>query len=184
METRRDEMKQWMLGLLAVLFSTTLAVAQQQPTTPMTPQRGEIPQIVAFDNEGLLGDHIHIFGNTPDLGKWGICYFDGTQCQPCAQNPAQCIRQADFLPVDVQAMNQPDTTGQEPLDVVCHDWATFASGTTTTTPGELSLVDCPSKGCLGFAFTLPAGFNGNKTYQQVGRPGSITPSCHGRAAEG
>jgi len=67
-------------------------------------------------------------------------------------------------------MNQPDTTGQGPLDVVCHDWATFASGTTTTTPGELSLVDCPSKGCLGFAFTLPAGFNGNKTYQQVGAP--------------
>jgi len=46
-------------------------------------------------------------------------------------------------------MNQPDTTGQEPLDVVCHDWATFASGTTTTTPGELSLVDCPMR--QGFA---------------------------------
>ena len=38
---------------------------------PVTPQRGDIPQIVASDNEGLLGDHIHIFGNTPDLGKWG-----------------------------------------------------------------------------------------------------------------
>jgi hypothetical protein len=64
-------MKRWMLGLLAVLFSATLAVAQQQPTTPVTPQRGDIPQIVAFDNDGLLGDHIHIFGTTPDLGKWG-----------------------------------------------------------------------------------------------------------------
>jgi hypothetical protein len=64
-------MKRWMLGLLAVLFSATLAAAQQQPTTPVTPQRGDIPQIVAFDNEDLLGDHIHIFGNTPDLGKWG-----------------------------------------------------------------------------------------------------------------
>src|SRR5262245_25835785 len=31
----------------------------------------EIPQIVAFDNDGLLGDHILIFGNTPDLSKWG-----------------------------------------------------------------------------------------------------------------
>jgi Beta/Gamma crystallin len=31
---------------------------------------GEIPQIVAFDKEGLLGDHIHIFGDTADLGKW------------------------------------------------------------------------------------------------------------------
>ena len=26
---------------------------------------------MAFDNDGLLGDHIHIFGDTPDLGKWG-----------------------------------------------------------------------------------------------------------------
>jgi hypothetical protein len=64
-------MKRWMLGLLVVLFNATLAVAQQQPPTPVTPQRGDIPQIVAFDNDGLLGDHIHIFGNTPDLGKWG-----------------------------------------------------------------------------------------------------------------
>ena len=64
-------MKRWMLGLLAVLFSTTLAAAQQQPPTPVMPQPGEIPQIVAFDNDGLLGDHIHIFGDTPDLGKWG-----------------------------------------------------------------------------------------------------------------
>ena len=64
-------MQRWILSLLAVLFSATLAVAQQQPPTPVTPQRGDIPQIVAFDNEGLLGDHIHIFGTTPDLGKWG-----------------------------------------------------------------------------------------------------------------
>jgi beta/gamma crystallin len=71
MAARRNEMKRWMLGLLAVLFSTTLAAAQQQPPTPVTPQPGEIPQIVAFDNDGLLGDHIHIFGDTPDLGKWG-----------------------------------------------------------------------------------------------------------------
>ena len=63
-------MKRWMLGLLAVLFSATLAAAQQQPPTPVTPQPGEIPQIVAFDKESLLGDHIHIFGNTADLGKW------------------------------------------------------------------------------------------------------------------
>ena len=63
-------MKRWMLCLIAVLFSATLAAAQQQPQTPVMPQRGDIPQIVAFDNEGLLGDHIHIFGTVPDLGKW------------------------------------------------------------------------------------------------------------------
>jgi hypothetical protein len=64
-------MQRWILGLLAVPFSATLATAQQQPPTPVTPQPGEIPQIVAFDNDSLLGDHIHIFGDTPDLGKWG-----------------------------------------------------------------------------------------------------------------
>ena len=36
-------MKRWMLGLLAVLFSATLATAQQQPTTPMTPATGRYP---------------------------------------------------------------------------------------------------------------------------------------------
>jgi hypothetical protein len=65
-------MKRWMLFLITVLFVATQAVAQQQPPPQrVTPQAGEIPQIVAFDNEGLLGDHIHIFGNVPDLGKWG-----------------------------------------------------------------------------------------------------------------
>ena len=49
-------MKRWMLGLLAVLFSATLAAAQPPPPTPVMPQPGEIPQIVAFDNDGLLGD--------------------------------------------------------------------------------------------------------------------------------
>jgi hypothetical protein len=71
MAARRDLMKRGMLGLLVVLVSATLAAAQQQPPTPVTPQPGEIPQIVAFDNDSLLGDHIHIFGDTPDLGKWG-----------------------------------------------------------------------------------------------------------------
>lgn len=64
-------MSRWILSLIAVLFSATLATAQQQPHTPVTPQRGDLPQIVAFDNEGLLGDHIHVFGNVVDLGKWG-----------------------------------------------------------------------------------------------------------------
>ena len=37
-------MTRWMPGLLAVLFSATLAVAQQQPTTPVTTQHSDIPQ--------------------------------------------------------------------------------------------------------------------------------------------
>ena len=64
-------MKKWMLFLMAVLFVATQAVAQQTPPQRVTPPAGEIPQIVAYDKDGLLGDHIHIFGNTTDLGKWG-----------------------------------------------------------------------------------------------------------------
>ena len=64
-------MTRWVLVLTAVLFVATQAVAQQQPPAGMMPPPGEIPQIVAFDNEGLLGDHIHIFGDVVDLGKWG-----------------------------------------------------------------------------------------------------------------
>jgi hypothetical protein len=64
-------MKRWMLSFLVVLFSATLAAAQQTPPQPVTAPPGELPQIVAYDNDGLLGDHIHIFGNVTDLGKWG-----------------------------------------------------------------------------------------------------------------
>jgi hypothetical protein len=64
-------MKTSMMFLMALLFGATLAVAQQTPPQPVTPHVGDLPQIVAFDNDGLLGDHIHIFGDTPDLGKWG-----------------------------------------------------------------------------------------------------------------
>jgi hypothetical protein len=35
----------------------------------MRPPRAT-PQIIAFDNEDFLGDHIHILGNMKDLGKW------------------------------------------------------------------------------------------------------------------
>ena len=64
-------MQRWMLCLMVLLVAVTPAVAQQTPAQQrVTPQPGEIPQIVAFDKEGLLGDHIHIFGNTAELGKW------------------------------------------------------------------------------------------------------------------
>jgi hypothetical protein len=32
---------------------------------------GDMPQIIAYDNEDFLGDHMHIFGDMRDLGKWG-----------------------------------------------------------------------------------------------------------------
>jgi hypothetical protein len=64
-------MTRWMLFLTVVLFVATQAAAQQQPQPGMRPSPDAMPQIVAFDNEGLLGDHIHIFGDVVELGKWG-----------------------------------------------------------------------------------------------------------------
>ena len=63
-------MTRWLLFFMAMFCAVTPVAAQQQPAERVLPQAGEIPQIVAFDKEGLLGDHIHLFGNTPDLGKW------------------------------------------------------------------------------------------------------------------
>jgi hypothetical protein len=63
-------MHKWILGLMVGLFVATQAAAQQQPPAGVMPPPGEVPQIVAFDNQGLLGDHIHIFGDVGDLGKW------------------------------------------------------------------------------------------------------------------
>src|SRR5262249_604186 len=45
-----------------------------------------------------------------------------------------------------------------------------ASGTTSPTLGELSLVDCPAGGYLGFAFTMAPSFDGNQTSAQMGAP--------------
>jgi hypothetical protein len=64
-------MARWVLFLTAILLVATRAAAQQQPQPGVMPPAGEIPQIVAYDNEGLLGDHTHIFGDVVDLGKWG-----------------------------------------------------------------------------------------------------------------
>ena len=68
-ETRRDDRHRWMLRLRAVLCSVALVAAQQTPPPRVIPSPGEIPHIVACDKDGLLGDHIPIFGTTADLGQ-------------------------------------------------------------------------------------------------------------------
>lgn len=108
-----------------------------------------------------------------------LCFFDAdtARCEACAsttpaKRSANCIRQDDFLAADTASMNHPDGTTKKPLDVVCQDWATMASGTASNTVGALSLVDCPKTGCLGFAFTLPESFVGDKTYDTKGAAAS------------
>jgi hypothetical protein len=104
-----------------------------------------------------------------------LCYFDSTskRCESCLTATAEtraanCIRQSEFVPTDITSMSTLDGTNKNPLDVVCQDWASYASGTTSDAVGDLSLVDCPKTGCLGFAFTLPESFVGNKTYNEKG----------------
>jgi hypothetical protein len=53
---RRGWRKKWMLCLIGALCIVTQAAAQQTPDQQrVPPPPGEIPQIVAYDKEGLLG---------------------------------------------------------------------------------------------------------------------------------
>jgi Beta/Gamma crystallin len=52
----------WVVGL----GGAPLVTAGEAGRTPST-----ISQIIAFDNEEFPGDHMHIFGDMRDLGKWG-----------------------------------------------------------------------------------------------------------------
>jgi Beta/Gamma crystallin len=60
-----------MLVMAALLF--VAAPAFVPPATAGEPMRsaGDMPQIIAFDNENFLGDHTHVLGDMKDLGKWG-----------------------------------------------------------------------------------------------------------------
>jgi hypothetical protein len=53
--------------------SSSVQPSRGATATPNTRalQRGDIPQIVVFDNDSLLRAHIYFFSNTPALGKWG-----------------------------------------------------------------------------------------------------------------
>ncbi len=62
-------MSKIMVVLAALLSVVGLMGAPRATAGEM--MHGDMPQIVAFDNEDFLGDHVHIFGDMRDLGKWG-----------------------------------------------------------------------------------------------------------------
>jgi hypothetical protein len=64
-------MSKVMFILAVLLFVTAQVFAPLATAGEAMRASGDTPQIVAFDNEDFLGDHIHIFGNMKDLGKWG-----------------------------------------------------------------------------------------------------------------
>jgi Beta/Gamma crystallin len=59
-------------ALLVVVGSLAAQPAQPagKSAAPQTAPTGELPQIIAFDKENFEGDHTHIFGGMPKLGKW------------------------------------------------------------------------------------------------------------------
>jgi hypothetical protein len=64
-------MPKYMRIIAALLFVTAQLLIPAAIAGEAVPSPGTMPQIVAFDNEDFLGDHIHIFGDMKDLGKWG-----------------------------------------------------------------------------------------------------------------
>jgi len=64
-------MYKFMVVVAALLF--VAASVGVPPATAGEAMRsaGDMPQIIAFDNENFLGDHTHILGDMKDLGKWG-----------------------------------------------------------------------------------------------------------------
>jgi hypothetical protein len=64
-------MSKVLIVLAALLSVVGLVGAPRATAGEMMHGAGDMPQIVAFDNEDFLGDHVHIFGDMKDLGKWG-----------------------------------------------------------------------------------------------------------------
>jgi Beta/Gamma crystallin len=60
-----------MLVVAALLFVAASVGVPPATAGEATRSAGDMPQIIAFDNEDLLGDHTHILGDMKDLGKWG-----------------------------------------------------------------------------------------------------------------
>ena len=139
---------------------------------------------LSLDQSGIAADYeLALHADYERCMPRDFCYYDETatppRCEPCLNDPSKCIRQDDFLAVDLASMNQSDASGAKPLDIVCQDWVSFVGGTLQNDPGEFSLPDCPAEGCLGFAFTLPDTFTGDKTYADVGGP---LANCYAESA--
>jgi hypothetical protein len=62
--------KRIMLVLTALLFVAGSIFAPSATAGEALRPLDGVPQIVAFDNEDFLGNHMHLFGSMKDLGKW------------------------------------------------------------------------------------------------------------------
>jgi Beta/Gamma crystallin len=60
-----------MLVVAALLFVAASVGVPSATAGEAMRSAGDMPQIIAFDNEDFLGDHTHVLGDMKDLGKWG-----------------------------------------------------------------------------------------------------------------
>jgi hypothetical protein len=60
-----------MLVVAALLFVAASVGVPPATAGEAMHSPGDMPQIIAFDNENFLGDHTHVLGDMKDLGKWG-----------------------------------------------------------------------------------------------------------------
>jgi hypothetical protein len=66
-------MKRSAVVMMALLFVAVGSFGAQPGGAPAAPQKApasEVPQIITFDKDNFDGDHTHIFGDMPKLGKW------------------------------------------------------------------------------------------------------------------
>src|SRR5262245_57650573 len=68
---RRLPMYKVILVAAALLFVAASVGVPPATAGEAIRSAGDMPQIIAFDNENFLGDHTHILGDMKDLGKWG-----------------------------------------------------------------------------------------------------------------
>lgn len=117
--------------------------------------------------QGVLEDGVLTI--TIDQGRiaksFGFDRSDAIRCQPrdlCKPDDGggKCVPVP--LPPGYQGLDQI-------VQRLCRDWVTPAYAETSAGPDKgLFLSECPAGGCLGFAFTLPAGFT-PRAYAEVGQ---------------
>lgn len=91
-------------------------------------------------------------GYTPDLASVADACYPNNLCQINGKGNA----------CDVNPSVNGDLKGQ--VGEICQYWVTRTSTEVKDTSGKVYLNDCPSGGCLGFAFTLPSGFTATPYY--------------------
>jgi hypothetical protein len=89
----------------------------------------------------------------------------GVQCQPrdiCSPQNGKCVLASAF----------PEAGLSSVVGDVCNFWATRTTGMQAD---GVFLSDCPTNGCIGLAFTIPAGFAANTGYAASGGAGLVNP---------